>query len=98
MAIDLAKLRADDFEPQIASDFRFGTRAGELSLTLVEVRRLGKAVREGGAFSLTFLSASGPSLPQATYPVTHPVIGDFGLFVVPLGPKDGRNSYEAVFT
>ena len=98
MTIDIAQLTADDFEPRIADDFHVPTATGDVSLRLVEVRRLGKALRKGDAFSLTFLSPPGPFLPQAIYPLQHPGFETLDLFLVPIGPKDGGNSYEAVFT
>jgi hypothetical protein len=98
MTTDIAQLTAADFEPRIEDDFHVSTPAGEVSLRLVEVRRLGKAVRPGEAFSLTFLSPPGPFLPQAIYPLRHPGFEALDLFLVPLGPKDGGNCYEAVFT
>jgi hypothetical protein len=98
MPADLAQLTADDFEPRIDDAFRIRTAEGEVELKLFEVRRLGKALREGGAFSLTFLSPPGPFLPQATYPLQHSALGALELFLVPLGPKDGDNCYEAIFT
>jgi hypothetical protein len=98
MTIDIAQLTADDFEPRIADDFSVPTATGDVSLRLVEVRRLGKALRKGDAFALTFLSPPGPFLPQAIYSLLHPAFEGLDLFLVPLGPKDGGNSYEAVFT
>jgi hypothetical protein len=98
MAVDIAALTADDFEPRIAENFRIPTPAGEIPLRLVEVHRLGKALQRGDAFSLTFLSPPGPFLPQAIYPLQHPAFEALDLFLVPLGPKNGGNSYEAVFT
>jgi hypothetical protein len=98
MPVDIAELTAADFEPQLESSFHIPLPTGELELRLAEVRRLGKAMREGGAFSLTFISAPGPFLAQAIYPLAHPTLGSLDLFLVPLGPKNGGNSYEAVFT
>lgn len=98
MQADIAQLSAADFEARTEDVFRIPTAAGELELKLVEVRALGKALRQGGAFSLTFRSPPGPFLPQAIYPLQHPVLGTLDLFLVPLGPKDAGNSYEAVFT
>src|SRR3954464_7977667 len=107
---DLAALAAGDFEPCRAQPFRLTTpgsegaapdasgAGAELELTLVEVKRLGTALRQGGAFSLLFLSRAGPFLPQATYRVTHPKLGTLELFLVPVGPIHGGNGYEAVFT
>jgi hypothetical protein len=98
MTTDIAQLTAADFEPRIADEFRAAAPAGEVSLRLVEVRRLGKALRKGDAFSLTFLSPPGPFLPQAIYPLLHPAFEALELFLVPIGPMDGGNGYEAVFT
>lgn len=98
MTVELAKLTAADFELQVDDEFRIATEEGAVALKLVEVRRLGRALREGGAFSLAFLSAPGPFLPQAIYPLESTALGTIELFLVPLGPKDGGNCYEAVFT
>ena len=98
MTTDIAQLTAADFEPRIEDDFRVPTPAGDVSLRLVEVRRLGKALRQGDAFSLMFLSPPGPFLPQAIYSLLHPGFEALDLFLVPIGPKDGGNGYEAVFT
>ena len=98
MSVDIAELSAADFAPRINDDFHIVTPGGRLELKLVEVRELGVAMRKGGAFALTFLSPPGPFLPQAIYPLDHPALGTLELFLVPLGPKGGGNSYEAVFT
>jgi hypothetical protein len=98
MPADIAQLTPADFEPRIEETFCIPTPAGEVQLRLVEVRKLGQAHRQGSAFSLTFRSPPGPFLPQAIYPLQHPALGVLELFLVPLGPKDGGNSYEAVFT
>jgi hypothetical protein len=98
MSKSVASLTADDFEPHTGETFHLKTTKGALELKLVEVQRLGQALREGGAFSLMFVSAPGPFAPQATYPLAHPALGTIELFVVPLGPKDGGNRYEVIFT
>jgi len=90
-------LTVDDFEPRLQQEFHLQA-PNELTLKLVEVRRLGQAMREGGAFSLLFVSARGAFLPQATYELTHPELGTLELFIVPVGPAAGGNGYEAVFT
>ena len=98
MAKALSALTPDDFEPRSGENFELTTPQGALALKLVEVRRLGAALRAGGAFSLTFQSAPGPFLRQAIYPIGHPALGTLELFIVPLGPKDGGNQYEVIFT
>jgi len=97
-AMPLADLTAADFEPHVGAIFRLAAGTGDIALKLAEVRRLGQAVREGGAFSLTFLSPAGPFLPQAVYPIAHPALGALDIFLVPLGPRDGGIAYEAIFT
>jgi hypothetical protein len=96
----LATLTCEDFEPRINDAFvlRHGGAGGELALILAEIRRLGRAKRTGGAFSLLFLAPAGPFLPQAIYPLTHAALGTIELFLVPLGRLPGGNGYEAVFT
>jgi hypothetical protein len=101
MPADIATLTVDNFDPHVQDEFQVASPTGEiaLSLKLVEVRRLGPAPRTGGqAFSLLFLSPPGPFHPQAIYPLTHSTLGTLDLFLVPIGPKGGSNSYEAVFS
>jgi hypothetical protein len=97
MAKDLAALTPDDFEPLVGGTFVLGGESA-LELELVEVKRLGTALREGGGFSLLFASAPGPFRRQAIYRVEHPALGVLELFVVPLGPKNNTNQYEVIFT
>lgn len=94
----LATLTAADFEPERGKSFLLAAPGRELALELIEVRRLGHAVRVGGAFSLLFASTPGAIVPQGTYPVAHPTLGRLELFVVPLGPNNGANQYEVIFT
>jgi hypothetical protein len=48
-------------------------------------------------FSLIFRDVNGPALPQNTYRVEHAELGVFPLFLVPIGPKRGEVSYQAIF-
>jgi hypothetical protein len=95
---DLATLTAADFESRVDDTFRLPIPPEELALKLVEVRRHGPAPRAGGAFSLLFTTPPGPFLRQGIYPLDNASLGRLSLFIVPLGPKDGANSYEVVFT
>jgi hypothetical protein len=96
--MSLSSLKPADFEPHIGEQFPFEANGKRLDLKLVEVERVGAAVREGGAFSLMFLSPRGPFLPQGLYRLQHPTLGPFELFVVPLGPKGDGNQYQVIFT
>lgn len=93
---DLATVTSDRFEAWLGGTFRLEAGGG-LDLRLTEVRRQGGDGRSGGAFALTFLAPPGPFLPQAIYLLEHPELGRQEIFLVPLGPQDGGNAYEAVF-
>jgi hypothetical protein len=94
----LAALTVDDFETRVDDTFLLPAGPQALAFKLVEVRRLGQATREGGAFSLLFTTPPGPFLRQGIYPLDNPTLGQLDLFIVPLGPRDGGNGYEVVFT
>lgn len=97
-AADLRKLAVGDFEQRL--DETFVVQIPELALTLklTRVNRLGESGRPGGAFSLLFVAPPGPFLPQAIYPLEHAELGRLEIFLVPLGPRDGGNLYESIFT
>jgi hypothetical protein len=95
---DLAALRIDDFTPHLEAVFDMQAAGGVVPLKLVKVDPSGDSGRAGGAFSLVFVAPQGPWLPQAIYPVTHPVLGTMEIFLVPVGPAFGGNSYQAIFT
>jgi hypothetical protein len=95
--MSLSSLTSADFEPHVGADFAIDAGGKPLELKLTQVERLGPAPREGGAFSLLFRSAPGPFLAQGIYPMQHPAFGTLELFIVPLGPKDGGNSYQVIF-
>ena len=94
---DLRKLQMGDFDTRKDETFTVQTQP-EIPLKLKQVRPLGDSGRPGGAFSLWFVGAPGPFLPQAIYPVMHPQLGKMEIFLVPLGPRDGGNLYESIFT
>jgi hypothetical protein len=87
---------------------------GPVLLELAEARSLGappaSARREsssvsaspGGTtrepFSLTFAGPREPLLGQGTYTLSHPTLGEFDLFIVPVERDADGMRYEAVFT
>src|SRR4051812_26346751 len=98
MSKPISALMPQDFEPLDGETFTLAAPGGELAIKLIEVRRLGAALRDGGAFSLVFASPPGPVLAQGTYPVNHATLGTLDIFIVPLGPKNGINQYQVIFT
>lgn len=51
------------------------------------------------AFSLIFEGAQEDFLAQGMYKFSHSELGEFDLFIVPIGPEHGKNQmrYEAIF-
>jgi hypothetical protein len=96
--IDLAALSIDDFRPHLGSQFDLQAGGGAVAMKLARVDPAGESGRKGGAFSLIFAAPRGPWLPQAIYPVSHPVLGAMQIFLVPIGPIGEANGYQAVFT
>lgn len=47
-------------------------------------------------FSLMFHAETAEHVPQQTVNFTNDALGEFELFIVPLGPVEGRMRYEAV--
>ena len=95
---DLATLRIEDFAPHCDGVFEMQTAGGIVPLKLEKVAAAGASGRTGGAFSLLFVAPEGPWLPQAIYPVKHPVLGVMEIFLVPVGPVPRGNGYHATFT
>ncbi len=94
----VAELTGTDFEPHIGADFDVAETSVPLALNLLEVRKLGTALRDGGAFALTFRGPLASPLPQAIYPLVHPGLGRLDIFIVPIARQDDGMRYEAVFT
>lgn len=70
-----------------------------LEVRLIEAQELGGG---GGGrrtpFSLVFRGPLRPVLPQRIYRIEHEAMGNFELFLVPIGPDGEGMRYEAVFT
>jgi hypothetical protein len=95
---DLAALRIDDFTPHLEAVFDMQAPGGAVPLKLAKVDPAGNSGRAGGAFSLIFIAPKGTRLPQAIYPVKHPVLGVMEIFLVPIRPTLEGHGYQAIFT
>jgi len=89
------------FAPQLGETFRIqATDAEWLEATLIEATALGDGASSGGRrapFSLVFRGPRDRVLPQRIYRVDHEGIGEFELFLVPIGPDREGMRYEAGF-
>jgi hypothetical protein len=97
--LSVVTLTVEVFAGRVGETFQIDTGDGTVVMSLIESTRLGEALQpEGRApFSLEFLGPLEPVLPQRTYRFEHDQLGELEIFIVPLGPRDDRMRYEAVF-
>ena len=74
----------------------------QVEIELIEVgnlpcERVAPAVNPEGQFMLQFRGPSERPFGQSTYRVEHVKLGEFTLFLVPVGQNAGGRFYEAVF-
>ena len=97
----LEQLQSNDFVPYLHQAFTVRLEGMEpIELELVLVRETGKSFHPGARqpFSLHFLGpVSSQYLAQHMFRLEHPEIGALEIFLVPLGPEEGRMRYEAIF-
>jgi hypothetical protein len=96
----LDALQEGDFTALVGTPFRLGRPEGPLELILTEVRAhpyLPPAPGRRPGFSLTFRCEDPQPVPQAIYRLEHGQMGTLDVFLVPIGPRGGGMSYEAVF-
>ena len=98
----LDKLESIDFLPYLHDTFCIRLAEIEpIELELVSVTEAGTRARPElrQPFSIHFLGPmSAQYLLQHIYHLEHPRLGEFDLFLVPLGPEGGRMRYEAILT
>jgi len=95
---DLESLTAADFKPWTRGQFRVhGDSEQPFDVELIEVTEAdaGSARRQ---FALVFRGGPSPPLPQRIYRVKHEALGALDIFLVPLGPDEVGQRYEAIFT
>ncbi len=87
--------RRGTYVPLVGSTFDVERSQGDrVAVELVEATEL---PGRGECFSLLFHGPTDSPLEQMTYRVTHRELGNFPLFLVPLGPNaDGAQELEAV--
>jgi hypothetical protein len=83
------------YVPLVGSTFEVERTVGDrVAVELVDAASL---PGRGECFSLLFRGPADVALDQCTYRVEHRALGDFPLFLVPLGPgDDGTQQFEAV--
>ena len=90
----LANYSKATFKSYLKSIFALQTSAGVVELTLVTIRDM-PAPPGGECFTLLFRGGA-QSLGQGIYKMSHPSLGTFQLFIVPVGTdKFGAQGYLA---
>lgn len=100
----LQELTLNDFSPHLGSKFELRLDSGNhLEVELVEATPLGMNgarpahLAQRGAFSVVFLAPKDALLPQKIYHLEHGVMGEFDIFLVPIGRAAAGLKYEAIF-
>jgi hypothetical protein len=98
--VDLGFSR-EAFSRCLNTQFSFSLGDEKFTATLVEVKDLtqnNRAAQNGKeCFSLKFESTDGRTLRQNTYRTSHASLGQFPMFVVPLGRNRKTAVHEALF-
>jgi hypothetical protein len=96
-----SNLTAKTFAEHLNTKFSVRAEAPRpVELELVEVKEYNARENEHGGmerFSLFLLGPGDIHLPQHTYTLEHPSMGELELFVVPVGRDDRGFRYEVVF-
>jgi hypothetical protein len=96
-----AELTEAEFLKHVNTKFRVALDAEtSVDLELTEVKGyMSKHHEQTGMerFSLYFNGPTEPLLPQKLYPFVHDEMGEFEIFIVPLGKNDTGFRYESVF-
>lgn len=97
----LDQLQNNDFVPCLNQTFTVRIDGLEpIGLELILATEKSNGFRPGvrRPFSLHFLGpVSSQYLFQNMYRLEHPELGVLDIFLVPLGPEEGRMRYEAIF-
>lgn len=100
----LQELTIADFSPYVGTRFKLRlATGGSLEVELVEATPLGMTgarpahLAPRGSFSVVFLAAKDAPLPQQIYHVEHEVMGEFDIFLVPIGRTATGLKCEAIF-
>ena len=90
-------LSLDRYLPHLKETFTLQGEGGvTATLTLTEAKsRIDDEVQ--CCFSLIFIAKEGEVLPQHLYRLSHPALGEFDLFLVPIQKRKTGVVYQAVF-
>jgi hypothetical protein len=86
------------FAPWLDGLFQVRADGLALDLTLIEAKALrSRAGQLREPFALLFRGPLEPVLPQRLHTVHHEALGSLEIFLVPVGPDETGQRYEAIF-
>lgn len=95
--MELQDFHLHQFTELQGTGFRVARAPGQnVAIELAAATDLGSTARQE-RFSVLFRGPLDAFLPQQTYPVEHPVLGAFDLFLVPVARDAKGFQYEAIF-
>jgi len=95
--LDLATVTCEQFTACLNQDFEIVFTDGTLPVKLSEARPLGvrpESIRE--PFSIAFVAGRPLQLPQGTYKMRHPQLGEMEIFLVQVAADQTSSTFEAV--
>jgi hypothetical protein len=96
--LELDKVTCEQFAACLNQDFEIVFSDGALPVKLSEARPLGvrpESIRE--PFALVFITSRPLRLPQGTYKMRHPQLGEMEIFLVQVAADQNSSTFEAVF-
>ncbi|TNJ32875.1 DUF6916 family protein [Arenimonas terrae] len=89
----------EQFAGCLNETFRVALNDGEVDFVLVEAQPLKQSAPGAlrAPFSLLFLNTAALVFPQQLYPMKHPRLGEFSIFIVPIARNKDGFIYQAVF-
>jgi len=95
----LQNATAREFLPHVETSFSVRTADGTVATFLLERVIERRVVKNVEQFSLMFHAPAGTAIADGTHAFRHPTLGDFNLFIVPVGASNSeRRRYQACFS
>ncbi|HEY0320628.1 MAG TPA: hypothetical protein VGC66_06745 [Pyrinomonadaceae bacterium] len=99
--MEIEELKEEVFAQHVNTKFYIQFTDGRVELELVNVigdESSMDKIKGVERFALYFLGPGEFCLKQRTYRMEHDALGTLDIFIVPVGIKDKRHQYEAVFS
>ncbi len=91
-----AALTYENFAKNLNTEFQVDRDGEHIQLVLIEISNL-KTTERQEEFSLVFRGPLDHPLSQAIHQFRHSSMGDFPVFIVPIGMREEGYQYQAVF-